>query len=751
MTTVRLLVTAVLFGSVLWAGTAHPPATAVLAAVSAVLLGVVIWDGIQSGRAARVPPLALVLGALTVVALAQLVPLPEAVRALLSPAEERVRAQVLAGLPHARWRPMTADVAATLTEAMKLAGLTAFAIVAARLSGEHHRRLLRGALLGATVALLSVAALGAAGVKLPPPLYPTVPPRSLLTFPLVNPNHAGSLLVLTLPILLALAARRSGPVRWALIALTVACNLGLAATGSRAAVLLGALAQGVVLVLIERSGRGERSRLVQAGILGVAVMLVAAVPLLWTRLATPSAPGRLALWRDSLSLLRDHLLLGAGTGAFPFVITRYSPMAAKLRYGFVENEYLQLLVDGGLVAVVLVGAAVWLAVREVRRASAEQDDSLGMRAAQIGLAALALHNAVDFSFAIGAVAAAACVAAALAFPRAGRRLRLGTGVAWIALSLSLVALSFTSLGSPGEADGAALRSLPATTGFAIDAEATRLFGRHPADAFIADVAADRLLGQGDAARAVPWLDRALTDAPHDPVAHRLTARVLAGMGLRDSAALELRAAMAEANDVDRVGVCDEIAAILSHDDDGPRLIVAVGPAPRDVHDILRRLALQKQWNLVEALGAYALGSLPNDAETLGHLVTAGLERQDRSQLAERARRWAASDPSPYTVQRAAHALEVAGAPGEAEELLVRSLGQLPPSGASELAVRLAELALARGDTARAAAVLDDALARAVEPADKIRVHLERARVEEKLGHEHRAERERAEAARLSSH
>jgi O-antigen ligase len=751
MTTVRALVAVALVGSVLWAGAARPPATAALAAASALALGIVIWDGIRRDRAARVPPLALVLGALTMVALAQLVPLPEAARAALSPVEERVRALVLAGLPHPGWRPLTADVAATLGEAVKLAGLTALAVAAGRLGGERHRRFLRGALLAATATLLAVAALGAAGVVLPAPIRSATPTRALLTFPLVNPNHAGAFLTLTLPIALALAARRSGPLRLALIALVLAGNLALAATMSRAAVALGALAQGAVLVLIARSSRGERRRLVRAGTLTVAVMLVAAVPLLWSRLLSPSTPGRFALWRDALGMARDHLLFGAGAGTFPFVVTRYSAMATRLRFGFVENQYLQLLVDGGLVAVVVAGAALALAVRDVRRASDEREDTLGMRAAQIGLVALALHNVVDFSFAIGAVAAAACVAAALAFPNVGRELRVGPGAAWAAITCALVALSFTAVGSPAEADGAALRQRSSTaTADQVEAEATRLFARHPADSYLADVAADCLLTDGDA-RAVPWLERALTDSPHDPIAHRLTARALARAGARDAAAIELREALGEANDIDREGVLDEIVLLLSHDDDGDHLILAAGTVPRDVHEVLDRLAARKQWLLIEALGASALAHSPDDAQILGALVGAGLERHDTRDLAERARRWAASDPSAETVRRAARALEAGGVPAEAEELLTRTLERSPKSGAAGLAMHLAELALARGDAARAAAVLDDALARAVEPYDKARVHEARAVVEERLGHVHRAERERAEAARLGSH
>src|SRR5262249_36635110 len=128
----------------------------------------------------------LVAGAASLV---QLVPLPHALRALLSPESERVAELALRGVPHASWRPLTADVAAGLEATTRLLGATAFLLALGGARDEDERRRLRGALLGALAALALVAAAG----QVSPGAVAT--PRALARFPFANANHAGALLL----------------------------------------------------------------------------------------------------------------------------------------------------------------------------------------------------------------------------------------------------------------------------------------------------------------------------------------------------------------------------------------------------------------------------------------------------------------------------------------------------------------------------------------------------------------------------
>jgi Tfp pilus assembly protein PilF len=117
-------------------------------------------------------------------------------------------------------------------------------------------------------------------------------------------------------------------------------------------------------------------------------------------------------------------------------------------------------------------------------------------------------------------------------------------------------------------------------------------------------------------------------------------------------------------------------------------------------------------------------------------------------LAVRARKLAALDRSPASVLLAARALRLAGETDEADKLLETPLEGESTTQAVDRAIQLSAGATARGDLPRASALLEAALARAVEPADKSRLHAARAVVEEKSGRLNRAAFERAEAARL---
>src|SRR5438046_1943312 len=82
---------------------------------------------------------------------------------------------------------------------------------AARLGpDERGRRWLQGALHGALIVLLGLAALGAQGVALPRALVPLPATRAPVAFPLANPNHAAAMLAMLLPLALTQAVRSRG-------------------------------------------------------------------------------------------------------------------------------------------------------------------------------------------------------------------------------------------------------------------------------------------------------------------------------------------------------------------------------------------------------------------------------------------------------------------------------------------------------------------------------------------------------------
>ncbi len=105
---------------------------------------------------------------------------------------------------------------------------------------------------------------------------------------------------------------------------------------------------------------------------------------------------RFRVWRDSWRVLQAHPF-GIGRGAFDRVYPIYRTVTApfSLRFAFVENEPLQLLIDCGWLLCGLLfvgfGLVAWDLFRNARRDRIEA-------ALIAGLFAVLVHNLVDFGF-----------------------------------------------------------------------------------------------------------------------------------------------------------------------------------------------------------------------------------------------------------------------------------------------------------------------------------------------------------------
>jgi O-Antigen ligase len=735
-----LCATAIL-GAVVWGGATRWPATIAVAAVGALALAAALLEG-----PARLPPLAMPLLALAALEVVQLVPLPPGLRAALSPDSDAVLRAALRGLEaEGHWRPITWDVPATLHDLARLLGLAALATALGRLERDDRHRL-RDLLIWALVALLALAAAAKVGIKLPGAVKPAAGSRALLVFSLVNPNHAASFIALALPSVLVEAVRREGARRWGLAALCTASNLALVATLSRAGIAVGAAAELYTLYVLARRSKERTERrlalllgggLVLAGLLFTGAMrrrLAAGL------LSASATSNRWQAARDALSLIRDHLWTGVGRGSFSAVFARYGSTAGAIRFAFLENEYLQAVADVGLIGALVVAAAFAIALRRAR--GAFQTRSLRAHAALAGLVALAAHNLVDFSWESGAVAGVALTAAAIAFPGAGWRLSPRAGWALAGLAALLAALAASPLGYTVDRDIERLQRAPADARPALEEAA---FRRHPAESHLADLAAERLLARRDPA-AYPWLDRALLVGPRDVFAHRLAARGLAIAGRLDQAALELHIAFDEASSRDYASLCAEAATLFPRDDQLPFAARAAPSTREGVRTYMGYLSGLRRFRAVEAIGAAALETWPDDPILLSQLVGAALASHSTAGVAERAQRLAALDPSPATARIAAEALVAAGDPAAAERVLSAPPADTAPA---DLVIDLARLHAARGDGPGAVELIEAALRREIQRTPKIRLHTALAAIEDGLGNPSRAEAERAEAARLT--
>lgn len=271
----------------------------------------------------------------------------------------------------------------------------------------------------------------------------------------INPNHFATYLEIALALAFAWgwwsvrrAAREPRPERkvgliaapamvWATL------FAGLAFTGSRAGVVAGVVAtlvQGLLVASSRGSGRRLRRTLlalsgtvVALGGLGLVLLIGAQAGL--GRLATTSVYDltwniRLDVYRAALELWSRFPVTGTGLGTFVEAFPLVQPRDVPLVWRHAHSDPLELLVTaGGLgTAVALVGVvALVLRLVRVLRWGVRTEDRAGAVAALGALAALGLHECVDFGLTIPAnaftlaVLCGAAVSARLAPARPARR------------------------------------------------------------------------------------------------------------------------------------------------------------------------------------------------------------------------------------------------------------------------------------------------------------------------------------------
>jgi len=619
--------------------------------------------------------------------LLQIIPLPPTLRGALAAGSDADLRQILHGITEASaWLPLSVDAASTLNEAASLGGilclLLAFSVSQAEGTATAATSAWPGALpyrwtvvvmaAAATVAVLGM--LSALGLSLPDQVR--VPgqgtTRALFPAGLYNSNHMAALCGLGALLALAHLLLPSGRLRaWAMPVAAVTCglcNLALLGTLSRAGILCWSAAQLVLAVVVSRRQRAvDDAAAPTASSLKWRWLVPLAMVLSWVVLSDGNLarlsqrfsaqelsgllqPGsKVYAWFDALPILRGHLWFGVGHGAGENILQHSHALSGRMRFAYLENQWLQLIFDFGLLGGVPLLAMLFLFVRDAwgkavadaRRASTDPRSV----ATWLGLAALAVHNLFDFNLAVLGVALPALT---LVFCVEKHRF---TWPRWWVVTLSLATLVMVAVAwrfAPShEEDGAVLRRMasdPSTASDVLVERAQAAMRRHPLDSHIAAVVAARLVMTGDpAARA--WLNRALLANPRDTLALRETARLLATQGRADEALLFLRQAIAHGDDEDRGRSLRRLVE-LAMDADAARSAL---PSDRDLDALLDIAGGQPQprWMLIAELSALTLrDGLPatRAAYWLGRSALAG--RNPQAALSSLSALLSASDDPP---------------------------------------------------------------------------------------------------------
>ena len=399
------------------------------------LAGLVSWHRTRRRQAAgeSVPALpgGRILVGLHMLVLFQLLPLPPALLRILSPGSFAFYDRQLLIPPLTAWRPISVSPADTLRALAFLAAFSLlYATVFREFASRRWRRRLMRTVIGVGLAITVVAFVQAVSPN-PRKIYGLWQPLYdwAVFGPYVNKSHYAGYVVMAAALATGAALgaldrlrkawrdRRNGWlalggadgntfVRWAAVVMVLVA--GLVASGSRGGVAAFAL---TAFVLPFVSGRRRTTAIAVAVLATLGVAWIGLGGIIGAFESRGIQGSRLDLWVDMVPLVPDFPVFGVGLNAFSTVYPLYQTVGRTEWIGEAHNEYLQVLLDLGLVGALLVGALLVLVFRAAHRGASRGGLDLGVFGALLGLA---IHNLVDFNWQIPANAATWIALAALA-------------------------------------------------------------------------------------------------------------------------------------------------------------------------------------------------------------------------------------------------------------------------------------------------------------------------------------------------
>jgi O-antigen ligase len=224
-------------------------------------------------------------------------------------------------------------------------------------------------------------------------------------------------------------------------ALVGACAVLMAGTIFLSTSRGGMLAFAVEMALFAALTLGKRrSPRIALGTASVCVLILALLIFLGKgqvlgRLGDLSPGMRLAITKDSLRMFSQRPILGWGLGTFPTIYPTYRSFYTNLFVNEAHNDYVQLLVETGLLGFALM---LWFLVRlyrhglpTSRRWEFHWDAAVSL-AALLGCTGMLLHSFVDFNLHIPANAALFYVLCGLAasklLPESSKRRKSRNGI-----------------------------------------------------------------------------------------------------------------------------------------------------------------------------------------------------------------------------------------------------------------------------------------------------------------------------------
>lgn len=394
-----------------------------------------LWKPAESPLSERARPLFWLLAALIFMALLQFMPLPRAVweipvgRANL--ASEGALIEVV-------YNPLLWGLSPY--EAMKSAVwlVPAIALATAMLRLPYWQpQHLAWAVIAAMVLSVTVGAVQLAQGQDSPAYFYEITNRGSTVGFFANSNHLATLLLVSIPFIVALVGRRiiAGEGEYNLsvvltgIGLLIVALTGIAVNGSLAGFSLAApVLAASVMILVRRSSFRKASLILLpialAGGLGWLLLSEEGAELLALQDQDTSIGARQEIWETTARAVRDHMPLGSGLGTFAEVYPQYENPAevADFYINHAHNDYLELFLEFGILSVpVFLAFLIWW-IRNLVRVWLSKASSPFAIAGSIVSGSILIHSIVDYPLRTAALSCSFSVSLCLMIlPKVGSR------------------------------------------------------------------------------------------------------------------------------------------------------------------------------------------------------------------------------------------------------------------------------------------------------------------------------------------
>ena len=306
------------------------------------------------------------------------------------------------------WLPISLLPQATLASALWVLPAVAMLLIVLRLRMFGEQGIARTIAAVAVVSVV-IGALQRAGGPASPAYFYAITNFGVAVGTFANANHLAALLVMTLPFLAAIEAsplegRAAGQMavtrRIVLATIAALLLLGIVLSGSLAVIgLVPPVLFASWALLYKKPGRARIALLGTAGLILLGIIALVALPVnLISADAAVSQGTRLEFWRHTLMLIGQSFPVGTGLGTFQSLYpSTENPATITGTYvNHAHNDYLELLLELGLVGILLIGVFLLWWLRRVASLWNDPTSAPVQLAATIATGVLLLHSLVDY-------------------------------------------------------------------------------------------------------------------------------------------------------------------------------------------------------------------------------------------------------------------------------------------------------------------------------------------------------------------